>query len=132
MRILIVEDQRDVLECLRGYFRERGHEVMTACTEREALEWLSGSQPQLAFIDLMLPRGHGRAVIQEIARNDGEKVTPTRMVVITACDDLQLRKEMLALGVTDYLFKPLTLRDLDALLETVPAPAPIPQPENKP
>jgi DNA-binding response OmpR family regulator len=139
MNILIVEDQLEVLECLRLYFAGRGNEVRTACTAEEALRHLSQGPFDLAFVDLLLPQGHGRDVIrelrkrgqapfpaqQEIAssapagppRNDGEGASRTRVIVVTGCDDLELRRELLALGVADYLYKPVTVRDLDALFE---------------
>lgn len=128
MKILIVEDQLDVLECLRSYFTERGHEVQTACTAEEAIARLNGSPPDLAFIDLVLPRGHGRQVIQEMAKRG----LPTRKVVITACDDLSLRRELLSsygVGASDYLFKPIALCEIEALLAPSPAPPEDPPPE---
>lgn len=111
MRILIVEDHLEVLECLRSYFGEQGNEVRVASTAREALEQLERGPCDLALVDLLLPQGSGRQVIREIAgRRDA-----TRVVVVTGCDDLELRRELLELGVADYLFKPVTIRDLDAL-----------------
>lgn len=114
MRILIVEDQAEVIECLRSYFEGLGHLVQTAPNAEEALALIrqhqgAGSPPyDLAFVDLILPKGHGRDVIRGID-------PPTRIIVVTASDDLELRKEMLALGVSEYLFKPVTVRDLEAL-----------------
>ena len=115
MTILIVEDQLEVLDCLRSYTTQGGHRVFTASTADEAINWLSRVQPDLAFIDLLLPRGHGRQVIQEVAK----RRLPTRLVVITACDDLTLRQELISYGVaqSDYLFKPVTIRDLEQLLK---------------
>ena len=118
MFVLLIEDQLDVLECLRLYFTEHGHEAITACTAEEAVKRLDEFIPDIAFVDLILPRGHGRTVLQEMVKRD----LPTRKVVLTACDDLKLRRELLELGVTDYLFKPVTIRDLDLLLNPDPIP----------
>ncbi len=114
MRILIVEDQIDVLDCLRSYAQAQGNQVLTASTAPEALACLDHGVPDVALIDLMLPQGNGRQVIEEISK----RKLPTRVVVITACDDLQLRRELLSYGIAsyDYLFKPVTIRDLDALM----------------
>ena len=112
--ILIIEDELEMLACLRGYFTDRGHQVMTASTVEEALNCLNRSTPEMAFIDLQLASGHGRTVIQEIRKRQ----LPTRMVVMTGCSDLDLRREILAYGVTDYLFKPITLREVGRLLTT--------------
>ena len=115
-QLLIVEDELDMLECLRGHFLDRGHQVLTASTVQEALAWLEKTTPDMAFIDMRLASGHGRTVIQAITKRH----LSTRMVVMTGCDDLELRRELLAYGVTDYLFKPILLRQLD---ELVSAPA---------
>lgn len=111
MTILIVEDHLEVLDCLRLYFSEKGHEVATASTAEEALAILNRLNPDLAIVDMLLPKGHGRQVLQEIRKRG----LPTRMVVVTGSDDLELKKEAQSLGVSDYVFKPVTLRDLDAL-----------------
>lgn len=121
-QILIVEDEWDLLVALRSYLTDRGHHVMTASTVDEALAWLRHSAPEMAFIDLKLPNGNGRTIIQSIVKQQ----LPTRMIVITGCADLDLRRELLAYGVTDYLFKPVTLREIGRLLTTPSAPAPTP------
>lgn len=114
MRILIVEDHLEVLECLRDYFSGKGHEVATAATTEEAISSLNRLSPDLAIVDMLLPKGHGREVLREIRKRG----LPTRVVVVTGSDDLELKKEAKSLGVSDYLFKPVTLRDLDALFGT--------------
>ena len=114
MQLLIVEDELEMLECLRNYFAQSGHQVASACSIDEALTSLGRSQPDVAFVDMMLPGGHGRRIIQEISKRQ----LPTRVVVITACDDLELRREMLGYGVCAYLFKPVTISDLNALLNS--------------
>lgn len=111
MRILIVEDHLEVLDCLRFYFTEKGHEVATAATTEEAISSLNRMSPDLAIVDMLLPKGHGREILREIHK----RKLPTRVVVVTGSDDLELKKEAQSLGVSDYLFKPLTIRDLDTL-----------------
>ena len=114
MQLLIVEDELEMLECLRTYFAQNGHQVASACSVDEAMACLNRSKPDVAFVDMLLPGGHGRRIIQEIARRQ----LPTRVVIITACDDLELRREMLGYGVCAYLFKPVTISDLNALLNS--------------
>lgn len=114
MKILIVEDQLEVLECLREFALGLGYEVMAAATAKDAIALLDRMTPDLAFVDLILPQGSGRQVVHEIYRRG----LPSRMVVITACDDLSVRKELMEHGVSDYLFKPVTIRDLDQLLKS--------------
>jgi len=129
MKILLVEDQVEVLECLRSYFEGRGNTVTAVSDAEEALATLergqqAGENFELAFVDLLLPKGHGRQVIQEIVKKNEIASDPagprndvkTRVIVVTASDDLELRQEMLNYGVSDYLFKPITVRDLERLL----------------
>jgi len=111
-QVLIVEDELDLLECLRAYLTERGHEVFTASTVEEALQWLARISPDMALVDLRLPDGSGRTIVQEIHKRH----LPTRIVVVTGCADLDLRRELLASGVTDYLFKPIQLKEVQQLL----------------
>ena len=110
--ILVVEDEWDLLESMRSYFTDRGHHVMTASTVEEALGCLRRSTPEMAFVDLKLPNGNGRTIIHTIVKRQ----LPTRMIVMTGCADLDVRRELLAYGVTDYLFKPITLREVARLL----------------
>ena len=124
-RLLIVEDELEMLACLREHFTDHGHQVFTASTVEEALAWLNQTTLDMAFVDMRLARGHGRSVIQEIAR----RKLPIRMVVMTACDDLDLRRDLLAYGVTDYLFKPITLREVGSLLTAPSTPIPTPSAE---
>lgn len=112
MRILVVEDELDLLHCLRTYFLERGHQVATASIASEAIQQLDAFRPDTAFIDLILPRGNGQDVIQAIVARQ----LPTRIVVITGQADFELRQQLLASGVSVYLFKPLALRDLNQLV----------------
>ena len=111
--ILIVEDELEMLMCLRSYFTDRGHQVMTASTVEEALGCLKDATPDMAFIDLHLAEGNGRSVIHAITKQR----LPTRMIVMTGSSDLEVRRELLACGVTDYLFKPISLREVGQLLK---------------
>ena len=111
-QLLIVEDELDLLECLRNYFTERGHDVLTASTVEEARRWLAHASPDMALVDLRLPSGNGRTIVQDIQKRG----LSTRVIIITGCADLELRRELLDLGVSDYLFKPIHLRELQQLL----------------
>ncbi len=129
MKILIVEDHVDVLDCLRSYFIGRGFEVETASTVPDAMELVRHGAPDVAFIDLRLSGGDGELVVKEIARlrEVNPKAPMTRIVVITADDDLKRRQELMRYGVSNYLFKPITIRDLEELVnsimvQTMPSP----------
>jgi len=111
MRVLIAEEELDVVEFLRTYFFRRGHEVFVAATAKEAMGWLQHSAADLALVDLELPREGGRVVIQAVVKRQ----FPTRIIGIGACRDSQTQRELVACGLSGCLFKPVFARDLDAL-----------------
>lgn len=135
MRVLLVEDEPTILEFLQAYFAGRGHVVDTASTAPEALARMAANLPDLALVDLKLPKGSGRDVIQGLAAQRARH--PTRIIVVTGCDDLELRRDLMAAGVSDYLFKPVLIKELDALFEasapaadersTAPPPSRVPR-----
>ena len=123
MKILIVEDHVEVLECFRSYFGGRGFEVVTACTVPDAIRLVRAGPLAMAFIDLRLPGGDGQQVVREIAalRETNPDFPMTRMVIVTADDDLNRRQELMRYGVSHYLFKPITIRDLEELVSGIMA-----------
>ncbi len=129
MKVLIVEDHIEVLDCIRSYFVDHGHEVATATTAPDGIALLGSFSPDFALIDLRLPKGNGQMIIQDIARRRPD--CQTKMIVITADDNLELRRDLKNYGVMEYLFKPITVRELDDLL-TVMSPPPVLEVEETP
>ena len=113
MDILIVEDEQEVANLLRDYLVEQGHVVWMAGTVEEALSRLRTVTPDLAILDLTLPDGNGRQVIQAIK----ERALVTQVVIVTACDSGETRRQVIEEGAVGYLVKPVTLSVLNGLLE---------------
>jgi two-component system phosphate regulon response regulator PhoB len=109
-RILVVDDEPDLLELVRLNLRQAGYEVVTAETGREALECLRRSRPELMVLDLMLPDLSGSEVCRRV-RSDPE-ASGLPIIMLTAKADEVDRVVGLELGADDYVTKPFSPREL--------------------
>jgi len=112
-KILIVEDNKSVLNLLVEQFRSAGydtHGVPDAMLgTKESLHW----RPDLLILDLMLPAGGGVSVLRQFRASVHTKKTP--VLVLTGTDDAALRKQILDFGVSSFLKKPHDPQELMAL-----------------
>jgi len=112
-RILVVDDQRAVLELLEEYLRIQGFDVVTASSGMEALARLDGDHPDVILLDMRMPEMDGIETLKRIvARNLGVGV-----LMVSGDDDVILAKEAIALGAFDYILKPIDFGYLDRALE---------------
>jgi two-component system copper resistance phosphate regulon response regulator CusR len=114
MRILVVEDQRNVARVVAKGLREQGYAVDVSYDGAEASERLELETYDLAILDLMLPGLDGI----EVCRRLRERGATTPVLMLTARDDKASRIEGLDTGADDYLTKPF---DFDELLARVRA-----------
>ena len=110
MRLLVVEDERDLAETLRRALAEEEFAVDLAEDGEEGLFKIRELPYDAVILDLMLPRLDGWAVL-EAARADGIR---TPVLVLTARDAIEERVRGLNLGADDYLTKPFALAELVA------------------
>ncbi len=116
-RILIVEDEPDIVELLRYNLTRDGYEVLQATTGEAALDIIKESSPDLMLLDLMLPRIDGLEVCRRV-RGDGEhKHLP--IIMLTAKGEEVDIVTGLELGADDYITKPFSPRILLARVRAV-------------
>ena len=113
-RLLVVDDEKMILELLAGSLRFAGFEVMTAASGAEALRAAAASRPDLVLLDVMMPDGDGFEVVRRM-RSSGPDVP---VIFLTARDGVRERVTGLALGGDDYVTKPFSL---DEVLERIRA-----------
>ena len=101
-RILIADDDPDIREVLGDRLAAQGYEIATARDGVEALEALRDDRPDLAVLDLMMPRMGGMEVLQKI-RDEGLDITT---LVITASGTVQSAVDAMRHGAYDFLTKP--------------------------
>ena len=106
MRVLLVEDDKNLRTFLRKAFREEGYAVDEAATGEQALEAAAGYD--CVVLDLMLPGRDGFEVVREL-RARGDR---TPILVLTARGELTSRVRGLEGGADDYLTKPFDLPEL--------------------
>jgi two-component system, OmpR family, alkaline phosphatase synthesis response regulator PhoP len=109
-KILIVEDDTDLLEILRLSFKGAGYSIATATNGIEALKKARSLRPDLVVLDLVLPELDGFAVC-EILRKDRATAT-LPIIMLTGLSSEFTRFAGLESGATDYVTKPVTPSEL--------------------
>ena len=107
-KILLVDDDRDLLEMLLSIFRRAGYtKLLTASSGPEALRAWKENQPDLVVLDVMMPGMDEVSVLKEIRRTSRVPV-----LMLTARGEAEDRIEGLEIGADDYLPKPFLPREL--------------------
>jgi DNA-binding NtrC family response regulator len=112
-RILIVDDDPDILVLLCHRLEQLGYAVHTAVHGQEALDKLASEQPALILLDLRLPRLSGLDVLQQI-KQAAPEVT---VVAMTAYASVEKAVEAMKAGAFDFLTKPLTPGHLELVVQ---------------
>jgi DNA-binding response OmpR family regulator len=112
--ILVVDDERKIVDLARDYLEHAGFAVRTAGDGPSALEILARDRPDLVVLDLGLPGLDGLDVTRQIRRDSNLPV-----IMLTARDDELDKLLGLELGADDYLTKPFSLRELVARVRAV-------------
>jgi two-component system OmpR family response regulator len=107
MRILVIEDEPDLLHVLAQTIREAGYAVDLAADGQEGFFKASSGDYDAIILDLMLPKMDGLSVLRELRRS---KKTP--VMILTARDAIPDRVKGLDTGADDYLTKPFELTEL--------------------
>lgn len=110
-KILIVEDQVDVLKLLKMVLGAEGHKLFLAESGEEALEVARETIPDVVLLDIMLPGGiDGFAVARSLKADP--KTASCAIIVMTARVQEQDKIEAMAAGADDFIGKPYNLEDL--------------------
>jgi DNA-binding response OmpR family regulator len=109
-KILIVDDEPDIVELLAFNLKAEGYEIVTAASGLEALNQARATLPDLIVLDLMLPELDGLAVSEILHRLPS--TAPIPIIMLTAWKSELSRVIGLATGAEDYVTKPFSPRDL--------------------
>ena len=106
-QMLIVEDERDIADCLEQFFSAKGFTVASAFSAEEALEGLKTRAPDVILLDILLPGLSGLELLKR-----AKVLHPTaRIIMVTALDQDELRREAYFLGAAAYVTKPFDFSD---------------------
>ncbi|MGC1108106.1 MAG: response regulator, partial [Candidatus Acidiferrales bacterium] len=116
-RILVVEDDKDIVELVRYNLEKDGYQI-TACSDgATGLAQIRRSPPDLLLLDLMLPKLSGLEICKEIRRDDRLGRLP--ILMLTARGEEADRVVGLELGADDYVTKPFSPRELVARVKAL-------------
>ena len=111
-RVLVVDDERQLLRTLALNLRARDYDVITASTAADGIDHVFGLPPDVVILDLGLPDRDGLEVIREV--HEREPTLP--IVVLSARASSQEKVTALDLGAVDYITKPFDMHELIARL----------------
>jgi two-component system, OmpR family, KDP operon response regulator KdpE len=111
-RVLVCDDETQILRALRVILRDAGFEALPASTGEEALDVAAVSSPDAAIIDLVLPDIDGVELCRRL-----REWTRIPLIVLSAVGDEDAKVRALAAGADDYVTKPFGPRELIARLE---------------
>ena len=109
-KILIADDEPNILISLEFLMKREGYEVHLARDGQEALDTLRRERPRLVLLDVMMPRKTGFEVCQEVRSDDA--IRSTLILMLTAKGRETDVVKGLALGADAYMTKPFSTREL--------------------
>ncbi len=101
--ILIVDDEQEVIDLLKSYLNKAGYNTIEALSGYKALEIAREKKPDLISLDFKLPDIDGSQVIELLKKDEATKDIP--VIVLSVLQDSE--KDMLRMGIADYLTKPI-------------------------
>ena len=116
--ILIVDDDREIVQGLRTVLESKGYRVVTAHDGDAGLKQAGKEKPDLVLVDMMMPKKSGFLVLEGLKRD----VPALKVIMMTANEGSRHRAYAEMLGVDDYLRKPFAM---DKLLDSVATHCPL-------
>ena len=113
-RILVVDDEKQVLQSLTTVLEKKGYEVSPAITGPLALAAYASFHPDLVLLDLLMPGMNGFEVLRQLMEYNPE----LPVVILTGVADETIAKKAMTEGARDYLTKPIKWEQLETTLET--------------
>ena len=112
-RILLVDDDAEIIEAMRYALEGRGFQVLIARDGNQGLAMAEREDPDLVILDMMMPKRSGFLVLEKLRRS---RPVPVRIIMVTANEGSRHKAYAEMLGVDDYIRKPFAM---DRLLDTV-------------
>ena len=104
--ISIVDDEKNILTSVSLLLRSEGYNVKTYENGEDALNGFMQSVPDLALLDIKMPRMNGRELLIKIRSSKNEKLKNIPIIFLTSKDDEQDEIVGLRIGAADYITKP--------------------------
>jgi two-component system alkaline phosphatase synthesis response regulator PhoP len=115
-RVLVVDDEKDVVELVKFLLERDGHHVLEAYNGKEALERANNEHPELIILDIMMPEMDGYTVNARLVENEATRRIP--VIILTAKGQMRDVFEM-ASNVAFYMEKPFDPKHLREKIQEV-------------
>ncbi len=126
-KLLIIDDDEQLVEAMCLYLTKAGYEVSTASNGRDGLQTMYLDRPDLIVLDIMMPEMDGWEVCGRV-----RDVSNVPVIMLTARGQEADRVKGLKIGADDYVIKPFSLKELDARIQAVLRRAAWPPPTESP
>lgn len=111
-KVLIVDDEKDILNFLSVELAKRGYEVETASSGEEAVEKVKDTRPDLMLLDMRMPGMGGIEALKQTKEFEPK----IEVVMVTAVHDEAAVKKSMELGASDYIKKPIDFSYLNRVV----------------
>ena len=111
-KLMIVDDEMDVREFARNFFKRRKIDVAVAESGEEALSMLDNEKPNLILLDIRLGGMDGIDVLKKMRQMQNN----TDVIMVTGVDEKETIEKANELGAVDYIHKPLILDELEKIV----------------
>jgi two-component system response regulator AtoC len=108
-KILIVDDEQSILETLEMFLGEKGHDIYTASTGERGFALYNQHEPEVVILDIRLPDHNGLDILSQIQKDSFH----TKVIMITAFQDMETTIEAMKRGAYDYIHKPLDADEVE-------------------
>jgi DNA-binding response OmpR family regulator len=109
-KILLVDDEEDILDFLELILGEQGYSIIKASSGKEALAAAQVHRPDLILLDIMMPEMDGWEVLKLLKAD--EELVQTPVAMLTARSEMKDKIQGLQEGAIDYICKPFSTREL--------------------
>ena len=114
-KILIVDDEPDILRATKVRLMSFGYEIITASDGNDTVNLIQKDTPDLILLDLRLPRMDGDKICAMLKADDKFKHIP--IIIFTASNDLNTSKKVKESGADGYLIKPFAQEELRQIIK---------------
>lgn len=115
MRVLVVEDERDLNNIITKYLKKNNFNVDNVFDGEEALDYLNSTEYDLVILDIMMPKINGYEVLKTMRKENND----APVLMLTAKDGIDDKVKGLDLGADDYLIKPFDFDELSARIRAI-------------
>lgn len=115
MKILLIEDEKDLLDSMKTYLESEGFRCETANDYQKASDKIHSYDYDCVVVDITLPKGNGLQIVKELK----EKKSEAGIIIVSAKNSLDDKLKGLEIGSDDYLTKPFHLSELNARIRAI-------------